>query len=162
MKNRGKNKSVAFIILFRVWICIYIYIYIYISALTQIHFNGTNFINAAHIFCLTHGPTRSWKNGDAQCCQLSNIADPFSNLFPFKKTPKPYLVSENRPVLPPERKVLLSQRSHTHHSLYCSLSASAQFLFSAWQPAEKGSTLIQLNTYIILLPSLILHYAIIA
>ncbi len=59
------------------------------------NFNGTNFINAARIFCLTRGPTRSWRNGDAQCCQLSNIADPFSN-FPFKKALKPYLVSENR------------------------------------------------------------------
>ncbi len=47
-----------------------VYIYIYISAvkvnaLTQIHFNGTNFINAARIFCLTRGLTRSWRNGDA-------------------------------------------------------------------------------------------------
>ncbi len=27
---------------------------------------------------------------------VSNIAEPFSNFFPFKKAPKPYLVSENR------------------------------------------------------------------
>ncbi len=52
-------------------------------------------INAAHIFCLTCGSTRSWRNGDAQCFQLSNIADPFSDFFPFRKAPKPYLVSEN-------------------------------------------------------------------
>ncbi len=113
-----------------------------------------------HIFCLTRGLTRSWRNGDAQCCQLSNIADPFSNFFPFKKASKLYLVSENRPVLPPEHEVLLSQRTHTHRSR--SLSASAQFLFSARQPAEKSSALIQLNTDIILLASLILHDASIA
>ncbi len=29
MKNGGKNKSVAFIILLSVYVCIYIYIYIY-------------------------------------------------------------------------------------------------------------------------------------
>ncbi len=79
-----------------------VYIYIYITAvkvnntLTKRNFNGTNFINAARIFCLTRGPTRSWRNGDAQCCQLSNIADAFKNFFPFKKALKPYLVSENR------------------------------------------------------------------
>ncbi len=44
----------------------------------------------------TRGPTHSLRNGDAQCCQLSNSADPFSDLFPFKKAPKPLLVSENR------------------------------------------------------------------
>ncbi len=81
-------------------IYIYIYIYIYISAvkvsaLSQITFNGTHFINTRltqRIFCLTRGPTRSCRNGDAQCCKLSNSADPFSNFFPFKKASKPYLV----------------------------------------------------------------------
>ncbi len=78
-------------------------------------------INAVNIFRLTHGPTRSWRNGDALCCQLSNIADPFSNFFPFKKVSKPYLVSENHPVLLHEREVLLSKRKHTHLSLSLSL-----------------------------------------
>ncbi len=80
---------------------IYIYIYMCVcvcvcvnNALTLIYFNGTNFINAECIFCLTCGPTRSWRNGETQC-QLSNIADPFGDFFPFKKAPKPYLVSEN-------------------------------------------------------------------
>ncbi len=127
------------------------------NALTQINFNGTNFINARLTWA-----NRSWRNGDAQCCQLSNIADPFSNFFPFKKVSKPYLVSENRPVLLSEREVLLSQHAQTHVSLSHSLSASAQFLFSARQPAEKSSALIQLNTDIILLASLILHDANIA
>ncbi len=45
---------------------------------------------------MTRGSTRSWRNGDAQCCQLSNSADPFSDFFPFKKPSKPNLVSENR------------------------------------------------------------------
>ncbi len=63
----------------------------------QINFNSTNFINASQIYCLTRCPTRSWRNGDAQCCQLSNIAVPFSDFFSlYKKRPKPYLVSENR------------------------------------------------------------------
>ncbi len=56
-----------------------------LSKLTQIHFNGTNFIYTVHTFFLTRGPTRSWRNGDAQCCQLSNIADVFINFFPSKK-----------------------------------------------------------------------------
>ncbi len=63
---------------------------------------------------LTRGPTRSWRNGGAQCCQLSNIADPFRDLFPFKKAPKPSFwrsLHTESPVLP--REVLLSQRAHT-------------------------------------------------
>ncbi len=88
------------------------------------------------IFCLTRGPTRSWRNGDAQCCQVSNIADPFSDFFPFKKAPKSYLVSENR---------CTSARScfpsaHTHISLsLCVCSVSVQ------RAADKCSALIQLN-----------------
>ncbi len=63
-----------------IYVCVYVYIYIYIyiyiytyiyllvlSKLTQINFNGTNFFNAARISGLTRGPTRSWRNGDAQC-----------------------------------------------------------------------------------------------
>ncbi len=89
---------------------------------------------------------------------LATLQTHLATFFPSNKVSKPYLVSENRPVLPPERMVLLSQRSHTH----LSLSVSAQFLFSARQPAEKSSALIQLNTDIILLASLILHDASIA
>ncbi len=101
------------------------------------------------IFCLTRGPTRSWSNGDAQCCQLSNIADPFSDFFPFKKAPKPSFWKS--PVLLREREVLLSQRAHTP----LSLAASAQFLFSERQ---RSSALIQLNRYYV--ASLILHASI--
>ncbi len=96
---------------------------IYILVLSKfIPLNGTQFINAAHIFSLTRGPTRSWRNGDAQCCLLSNIADPFSEFFSLKKAPKPYLVSKKRRYC----EVLLSQHAHTP----LSLSLSAQFLFS--------------------------------
>ncbi len=78
---------------------------------------------------------------EMQCCQLSNIADPFSYFFPFKKVPKPSFWES--PVLPHKREVLLSQRARTplslcvcsaslpacaHTSLSPSLSASAQFL----------------------------------
>ncbi len=68
--------------------CVYIYIYIYAVKVSV--------FPKCCIFCLTRGPTRSWRNGYAQCCQLSNIADPFSNFFPLKKAPKPCLDSENR------------------------------------------------------------------
>ncbi len=44
------------------------------NALTQIHFNGTNYINEL----LTQRVFSVGEIGDAQCCQLSNIADPFS------------------------------------------------------------------------------------
>ncbi len=88
----------------------------------QIHFNGTNFINAAQIFSLTRGPTRSWRNGDAQCCQLSNIADLF--FFPSKSAQTLISLCKS-PVLLPA--VLLSQRAHI------SLSLSASALFSAQQ-----------------------------
>ncbi len=70
----------------------------------QIHFNGTNFINAACIFCLTHGKARSWRNGDALCCQFSDFAGPFRDFFPpsskkrivtnLQGLPKSYLVTE--------------------------------------------------------------------
>ncbi len=96
-----------------IYMCIYIYIYIYIFLRT---------INAARIFCLTSGPTRSWRNGVALCYQLSNISDPFRNFFPFKKVPKPYFVSENR------RYCL---------SLSLSASARAQFLFKR----QRGAAL---------------------
>ncbi len=56
---------------------------------------------------------------------MYNIADPFSDFFPFKKAPKPSFWKS--PVL--LRKVLLSQRAHTS----LSLAASAQFLFSERQ-----------------------------
>ncbi len=56
-------------------------------------------------------------------CQLRNIADPFSDLFPFKKAPKPSFWESL--VLQHELEVLLSQRAHTP------LSLSASALFSA-------------------------------
>ncbi len=71
---------------------------------------------------MTRDLIHSWRNGDAQCCQLSDIADPFSDFFPFKKAPKPYFVSENR------RYCHVSARSCcTSTCAHTSLSASAQF-----------------------------------
>ncbi len=61
-----------------------------VNALMQIYFKGTNFINARltqSVFSVDPWPNRSWRNGDAQCCQLSNIADPFGDFFPSKKQP---------------------------------------------------------------------------
>ncbi len=102
-------------------------------------------INAARISGLTRGPTRSWRNGDAQCWQLSNIADPFSDLFPSKK--RPNLVSENHwDCRASARSCSLSARTHTSlsrslslrllrsahtHPLSLSLSLSASAPFSA-------------------------------
>ncbi len=99
-------------------------------------------INAAHIFCLTHGTTRSWRNGDAQCCQLSNSADRFSDFFSLQKSAQTLFSLRELSVLP--REVLLSFfNTHTPLSVSLSLSvcsvsvqrmhtpASAQFLFSA-------------------------------
>ncbi len=94
------------------------------NALTQIHFNGTNFINARltqRVFCLTRGPTRSCRNGYAQ---LSNIADPFSDFFSLQKSGQTLFSFWELPVLPREREVLLSQRAHTPLSLSLSLSLS--------------------------------------
>ncbi len=99
------------------------------------------------IFCLTHGPTRSWRNGDAQWCQLSNIADPFSDFFPFKKAPKSYLVSENRWYCRTSaRSCFPSARAHTHTHTHISLSLSLCVCsVSVQRAAEKCSALIQLN-----------------
>ncbi len=126
------------------------------TSAVKINFNGTHFINAEHVFCLTRGPTRSWRNGDARCCQLSNIADPFRDFFPFKKAPKPYLVSENRRYChASERSCCPSARTHLSHTLSLCVCS-----FSIQRTAKKSSTLIQLNTDILLLASLILHASI--
>ncbi len=42
-----------------------------VNALTQIPFNGTNFINAVCIFCLTHGPTVF---GEMEMNSVANLA----------------------------------------------------------------------------------------
>ncbi len=82
-------------------------------------------IDAARIFCLTRGPTRSWSNGDAQCCQLSNIADPFSDFFSLQKKHR-NLVSENHWYCRASARSC-SPSAHTHTSLSLSLCASALF-----------------------------------
>ncbi len=67
------------------------------SKLTQIHFNGTNFINARltqRVFSVWPVAQPGVGEMEMQFCQLSNIADPFSEFFPFKKASKTYLVSE--------------------------------------------------------------------
>ncbi len=120
-----------------------------------IFFCTLRYINTACIFCLTCGPTHGWRNGDAQCCQLSNIADPFSDFFFPKKSAQTLFSLRESPVLPHEHEVLLSQHAHTplslslrlsaqflfsrrtHISLSLTLSASDQFLFSARQRREK-------------------------
>ncbi len=127
-------------------------------------------INIAHIFCLTRGPTRSWRNGDAKCCQLSDFADPFSAPPPpppFKKVHSNksldfaqtlfsfwYSPVQLRKV---KVEVLLSQRAHLSLSLSLSLSLCASALFSARQ---RGAALSVKHRYYV--ASLILHDASIA
>ncbi len=109
----------------------------------------TRAINAACIFCLTC----SWRNGDAWCCQLSNIADPLMTFTPFKKA-----VSENSRYCPVSARSCcpLPACAHTALSLSVSLCASARF--SARQTAEEQH--FQLNRYYI--ASLVLYDASIA
>ncbi len=163
----------------------YVYIYILelphltLITLMQINFNDTN-LRVMHIFCLTRGPTRSWRNGDAQCCQLSSIADPFSNFF-LQKTLQKSIRTLFR--FWESSEVLLSKRAYISLSLSLSLSLSAQFLFSVRShislslflalcvcsvsvqrtaAGKEEQSLIQLNTDIILLASLIFYDASIA
>ncbi len=100
----------------------------------QIHCNGTNFINP----WLTQRVFSAWPVaqpvvGEMEMHSVANLATlqtPLATFFSFKKASKPYLVSENRPVLLPEHEVLLSQGAHTHLSLsllaLCVCSVSVQ------------------------------------
>ncbi len=75
-------------------------------------------INAARIFCLTRGLARSWRNGDAQCCQLCNIADPFRDFFLLQKSAQTLFRFWESLVLPTQaRGLALSARAHTSLSL---------------------------------------------
>ncbi len=74
---------------------------------------------------------------------------------PFKKSTQTLFDLWESLVLPCKREVLLSQQAHTHISLsLCVCSVSVQ------RTAGKSSTLIQLNTDIMLLASLILNTSI--
>ncbi len=148
------------------------YVYINISdfkvnALTQIHFNGTHFINARltqHEFSVW--PVAQPIIGEMEMHSVANLVTLqtlLATFFPFKKASKPYLVWESPSTAAWVRGLAFTARTHTHTplslSLSLSFSASVQFLFSAQQPAKKSSALIQLNIDIILLASLILHDA---
>ncbi len=114
---------------------LYIYIYIFISAvkvsvnnvLTQIPFNGTNFINVR----LTQRVFSVWTLaqpvvGEKEMHSVANVATlqtPLATFFPSKKASKPYLDSKN----------LWYCRARSCFPSTCthlSLSTSAQFLFS--------------------------------
>ncbi len=123
------------------------------------------------IFYLTHGQTRSWRNGDAQCCQLSNIADTFSDFFPFTKVPKPNSVSDKRRYCrASDRSCFPSTRTRISLSLsprllsFCSarthIFLSLHLLSLCSARGRKEQSLIKLNTDIMLLASLILHASI--
>ncbi len=164
--------------------CMYVYIYIYIymrvnNALTQIPFNGTNFINTRltqRVFSIW--PVAQPVFGEMEMHSVANLATlqtPLAIFFPFKKRPKPYLVPENC-----TRSCFPSTCTHISLSLSLSLSLrlSAQFLFSArthislslslslhllsfcLARGREEQSLIQLNTGIMLLASLILHASI--
>ncbi len=142
------------------------------SALTQIHFNGTSFINARltqrvfSVWPVARPVVGIWRNGYAQCCQLSNIADPFSDFFSLQKSTQTLFSFWESLVLPHEREVLrhsahttfplslcVSSVQRAHTSLSLSLGASARF--SAWQ--LRCSTLSQTRYYV---ASVILHASI--
>ncbi len=109
-------------------------------ALTQNPFNGTNFINAwltQHIFSVW--PMAQPVVGEMEMHSVANLATvqtALATFFPFKKAPKPYLVSENcqycparscfpfltRTHLSPSLCSVSVQRMHTHLSLSISLS----------------------------------------
>ncbi len=143
----------------------------------QIPFNGSNFINALCIFCLTRGPMCSWRNGNAvlptweQCRHLWG-------LFSLQKSNQTLFTlriagTAARGLAFP---ACTHARTRAHTHTHISLRLSAQFLFSARtslslslslhllsfcsaRGREKRS-LIQLNTDIMLLASLILHASI--
>ncbi len=125
-------------------ICVYISA-VKVNALTQIHFNGTNFINARltqRIFSVWPVAQHLVGEMEMQCCQLSNIVDPFSDFVPFKNASKPYLVSENRRYC---RARSCFPSTCTPLSLFTSAQVSVQ------RTAERSSALFQLNTDIMLL-----------
>ncbi len=137
----------------------------------QIPFNGTNFINALCIFCLTRGPMCSWRNGNAvlptweQCrhlwglfsLQKSNqtlftlrIAGTAARGLAFPACMHACTHARTHPCT----------HTHTHTHISLSLSLSVCLLsFCSARSREKRS-LIQLNTDIMLLASLILHASI--
>ncbi len=85
---------------------------------------------------------------------LPTLQTPLATFFPSKKAPKLYLISENRWYCRASvRSCFPSKRTHISLSL-CVCSVSVQ------GTAEKSSTLIQLNTDIMLLASLILNTSI--
>ncbi len=117
-------------------------------ALTQNPFNGTNFINAwltQHIFSVW--PMAQPVVGEMEMHSVANLATvqtALATFFPFKKAPKPYLVSENcqycparscfpfltRTHLSPSLSVCLLSfcSAHAHTSLSLSLSLSLHLL----------------------------------
>ncbi len=97
------------------------------NALTQIPFNGTDFINVGltqRIFSVW--PVAQPVVGEMEMHSVANLATLQTRLAtpppPPKKVPKSYLVSENR---------WYCRASATHISRSLSLSASAQIMFSA-------------------------------
>ncbi len=138
------------------------------NALTQIHFNGTNFFNTRltqHVFPVW--PMAQPIVGEMEMHSVANLATlqtPLAIFFPSKKVPKPSFWDP--PVLPREHKILLSQRARTHTPslslslslcLLCSARAhlSLSLSLSLWvcsaRGRERSSALIQLNTDIMLL-----------
>ncbi len=127
-----------------------------LSKLTQIHFNSTNFINARltqRVFCLTRGPTVV---GEMEMHNLATLQTPLATFFPFKKAPKPYLVSENcQYCRPSARSCFPSARTHTPLSL--SLSSLSLHLLCSVRGGEGDALSVKHRYYV---ASLILHASI--
>ncbi len=128
-----------------------IYIYIYISAvkvnnaLTQIHFNGTNFFNARltqRVFSVW--PVAQPLVGEMEMHSVANLVTlqtPLAIFFPSKKCPN--LVSETRQYCASARSCAPSTRTHLSLSLsLSSLSLSLSLrLFSARTPLPLSLSL---------------------
>ncbi len=107
------------------------YVYINISdfkvnALTQIHFNGTHFINARltqHKFSVW--PVAQPIIGEMEMHSVANLVTLqtlLATFFPFKKASKPYLVWESPSTAAWVRGLAFTARAHTHTPPSLSLS----------------------------------------
>ncbi len=91
---------------------------------------------------------------------VANLAT-FSDFFPFKKAPKPYLVSDNRWYCRErERGLAFPARAHLSRALSHSVCLLSFCSVHGREEQFNFSFFIQLNTDIILLASLILHASI--
>ncbi len=114
----------------------------------QIHFNGTNFINAwltQRILSVLPVAQPVVGEMEMQCCQFSNSADPFSDFFSLQKSAQTLFSFRESPALSRARGLAVSG---VRTPLSLSLSLCLYLLCSARCRDEQH---FQLNTDIMLL-----------